>query len=101
MFRSAGDTGSAGKDYLILSTPEFEEAVRRLADWKRTLGFGVHTRLRGDWTPERIKSAVKEVYRSAPSLYYLLIVGDQTMCRRKIWHGLSSIRTVESAAINM
>ena len=76
MFRSAGDTGSAGKDYLILSTPEFEEAVRRLADWKRTLGFGVHTRLRGDWTPERIKSAVKEVYRSAPSRYYLLIVGD-------------------------
>ena len=76
MFRSAGDTGSAGKDYLILSTPEFEEAVRRLADWKRTLGFGVHTRLRGDWTPERSKSAVKEVYRSAPSLYYLLIVGD-------------------------
>lgn len=76
MFRSAGDTGSAGKDYLILSTPEFEEAVRRLADWKRTLGFGVHTRLRGYWTPERIKSAVKEVYRSAPSLYYLLIVGD-------------------------
>ena len=76
MFRSAGETGSAGKDYLILSTPEFEEAVRRLADWKRTLGFGVHTRLRGDWTPERIKSAVKEVYRSAPSLYYLLIVGD-------------------------
>lgn len=76
MFRSAGDTGSAGKDYLILSTPEFEEAVRRLADWKRTFGFGVHTRLRGDWTPERIKSAVKEVYRSAPSLYYLLIVGD-------------------------
>ena len=76
MFRSAGDTGSAGKDYLILSTPEFEEAVRRLADWKRTVGFGVHTRLRGDWTPERIKSAVKEVYRSAPSLYYLLIVGD-------------------------
>lgn len=76
MFRSAGDTGSAGKDYLILSTPEFEEAVRRLADWKRTLGFGVHTRLRGDLTPERIKSAVKEVYRSAPSLYYLLIVGD-------------------------
>lgn len=76
MFRSAGDMGSAGKDYLILSTPEFEEAVRRLADWKRTLGFGVHTRLRGDWTPERIKSAVKEVYRSAPSLYYLLIVGD-------------------------
>ena len=76
MFRSAGDTGSAGKDYLILSTPEFEEAVRRLADWKRTLGFGVHTRLRGDWTPERLKSAVKEVYRSAPSLYYLLIVGD-------------------------
>ena len=47
MFRSAGYTGSAGKDYLILSTPEFEEAVRRLADWKRTLGFGVHTRLRG------------------------------------------------------
>lgn len=30
----------------------------------------------GDWTPEHIKSAVKEVYRSAPSLYYLLIVGD-------------------------
>ena len=74
--RSAGHTGFEGKDYLILSTPEFEEVVRRLADWKRTLGFGVHTRLRGDWTPERIKSAVKEVYRSAPSLYYLLIVGD-------------------------
>ena len=63
------------KDYLIVSTPKFEEAVKRFADWKRLMGFNVHVELRDDWTSDMVKEAVKDAYNTYPALYYLLIVG--------------------------
>ena len=64
------------KDYLIVSTPKFEEAVKHFADWKRLMGFNVHVELRDDWTSDMVKEAVKDAYNTYPALYYLLIVGD-------------------------
>ena len=70
------NTTSSVKDYLIISVPKYEEAVNRFADWKRTLGFCVHIKMKDYWTPETIKAEVSDVYHSNESLYYLLIVGD-------------------------
>ncbi|WP_337568747.1 C25 family cysteine peptidase [Hallella sp.] len=65
------------KDYLIVSTPKFEEAVNRFAEWKRLMGFNVHVDLRDDWTTYSVRTTVKTAFYELPALYYLLIVGDQ------------------------
>lgn len=75
--RNVQDTLSTTKDYLIISVPQYEEAVVRFADWKRTLGFRVHIKIKEWWTPESIKAEVNDVYQRNESLYYLLIIGDQ------------------------
>ena len=65
------------KDYLIVSTNKFAEAVNRFAEWKRLMGFNVHVELRDEWTSTSVKTTVKTAYDELPALYYLLIVGDQ------------------------
>lgn len=64
------------KGYLILSTPKFNSAVEKFAEWKKVLGFDVHTVLRNEWTPETVKQEVQKQYDANSSLYYLLIIGD-------------------------
>lgn len=64
------------KDYLIVSTNKFAEAVNRFAEWKRLMGFNVHVELRDEWTSTSVKTTVKTAYDELPALYYLLIVGD-------------------------
>ncbi len=64
------------KDYLILSVPKYEQAVDKFAQWKRYMGFNVHKAIRENWTPDTIKSVVKQAYTNHNRLYYLLIVGD-------------------------
>lgn len=64
------------KDYLIISTPTFESAVRKFAEWKKRLGYIVHIALKASWTPEDVKSEVQEIYDTTGTLCYLLIIGD-------------------------
>lgn len=70
-------TADAARDYLIISTDKFADAVGRFAKWKEMLGFRVHTVLKDSWSgSDEIKAAVKDVYDNCEALYYLLIVGD-------------------------
>ncbi len=64
------------KDYLILSTYEFADAVNRFAEWKKSIGYNVHIGLNNNWQPDSIKAFVKNKYEKYPNLYYLLIIGD-------------------------
>lgn len=64
------------RDYLILSTNKYSEAVNRFAQWKRLLGFNVHIILKNDWTSTSVKDTVTDAYADLPALYYLLIIGD-------------------------
>lgn len=77
---TTGNTNSSSesnRDYLIVSTTEYEEAVKSFAEWKRTMGFKVHVVLNDNWTKEAVKSTVQDLYnRDDTNLYYLLIVGD-------------------------
>lgn len=64
------------KDYLIISTYEFADAVNRFAEWKKSIGYNVHIGLNNNWQPDSIKAFVKNKYEKYPNLYYLLIIGD-------------------------
>ena len=64
------------QDYLILSTNAYSTAVNLFAEWKRLMGFNVHIVLNDSWTSTSVMSAVADAYANLPSLYYLLIIGD-------------------------
>lgn len=64
------------KDYLIITTSKYLDAANKFAEWKRLLGFSTHILSHDDWTSSTVKAAVTEQYRNLPSLYYLLIIGD-------------------------
>lgn len=66
------------KGYLILSTPKFNSSVEKFANWKKLLGFDVYTILKDAWTSETVKQEVKKQYEANSSLYYLLIIGDNS-----------------------
>lgn len=63
-------------DYLIISHPKYETAVNQLAEWKRMLGFNVHTIMKDNWTTTSVKDSVEKIYQGSSSLDYMLIVGD-------------------------
>lgn len=61
--------------YLIITTPQFSEAVNRLADWKRTLGYNVEIISQTIWDENSVKSAVI-ASNNLGTISYLLIFGD-------------------------
>lgn len=61
--------------YLIITVPQFSEAVNKLADWKRTLGYNVEIISQNAWDENSVKSAVIASNRLG-TISYLLIFGD-------------------------
>lgn len=67
------------KSYLIISVNDFQEAVTKLAEWKRTLGYNVHVSMRSSWDSATVvKNEILNVYNEDPNLYYLLIIGSHS-----------------------
>lgn len=64
------------EDYLIISVPEYAEAVYKFAEWKKTLGFRVHVALDTMWTPSTIQAEVHNQGINLNNLQYVLIIGD-------------------------
>ena len=59
---------------LIITIPDYLEAVNKLADWKRTLGFNVRVSCKSIWNETAVKDSIMS-YTATP-IHYLLIVGD-------------------------
>jgi len=76
--RSGGNQAQPdNRDYLIISTPTYAEAVNRFAEWKRTKGFRTHVLLRNDWTVTSVKTSIMDLYNTeGVNLYYVLFVGN-------------------------
>lgn len=74
----ARSTQQIRKDYLILSIPQYANAVNRFADWKRTLGFNVHVEIKSvsEWNSSTIQSVVNYYVSNYQYLEHLLIIGD-------------------------
>lgn len=64
------------QDYLIVSVPKYEAAVQRFAEWKKLMGFNVHTIIKPNWDTTTVKSEVRKFYQKNANFYFLLIVGD-------------------------
>ena len=64
------------QDYLIISVPKYETAVQQFAEWKKLMGFNVHTIIKPNWTTATVKSEVRKFYDENMNFYFLLIVGD-------------------------
>lgn len=61
--------------YLIITVPQYAEAVSLLADWKRTLGYNVKITSNTNWNETSVKDSIVSINNNTP-LSYLLIVGD-------------------------
>lgn len=64
------------QDYLIISVPKYETAIQQFAEWKKLMGFNVHTIVKSSWTTATVKSEVQKFYAENAHFYFLLIVGD-------------------------
>lgn len=67
------------QSYLVISHPDFREAVTSFVDWKKKLGFNMITELRSNWTEMTISEFIKKEYARTPDLCYILIIGN-TSC---------------------
>lgn len=65
------------RDYLIVSTSKYATAVSKISNWKKTLGYKVHTLVKEKWTGyEEVKDSILSIYNEFPSINYLLLIGD-------------------------
>jgi hypothetical protein len=64
------------RNYLIITTNQFLESVKKFATWKRTKGFRVNIESRNTWNDTiAVKEVVAQHY-AQDATQYLLIVGD-------------------------
>lgn len=66
------------EDYLIISTSNYQSAVERLADWKRTLGFRVGVFYQNGLNTTNIRSFIQYYNYLYSNLSYILFVGNNT-----------------------
>ncbi|MBD5171595.1 MAG: hypothetical protein HDT07_06285 [Bacteroidales bacterium] len=66
------------EDYLIISSKVFEKEVGEFAEWKKTLGYRVHSSLKWMWTTQEIRDTIKSYYDNVPNLNYVLFVGPHS-----------------------
>lgn len=64
------------QDYLIISVPKYESAVQQFSEWKKLMGYNVHTIIKSNWTTATVKSEVQKFYDENANFYFLLIMGD-------------------------
>lgn len=82
--REPGSCVQASSGYLLISAPQFKDDLYEFVKWKKRLGYNVTELYDSDWTPEKIKTAIKEQYNKDESLMYLLIVGDHSIVPAEI-----------------
>ncbi len=78
-YREPGSNVKVNSGYLILSSPSFSYYLSEFIKWKKRLGYNVTSIYDSNWTPEKIKTTVKEQYENDSTLMYLLIVGDHSI----------------------
>ena len=71
------------KDYLIITVPQFLEAVNRFAEWKRLMGYNVIISVQSSWTYDDAKAEVQSQYDTCGYLYYYLLVGSHSLINSK------------------
>ena len=63
-------------DYLVISAPQFENAVEKFCKWKRQLGYNMYVEYRSDWTTSSIKEYIYNFASTHPDFSHLLMFGS-------------------------
>lgn len=74
--------------YLIISKPKYQEAVDRLAEWKRTLGYDVQVAMKSFWRVDTLFRRLAGIHASS-HIDHLLIIGDMNDvpgCGSSLYH---------------
>lgn len=77
--RSIVEGTDVAQHYLIITVPEYIQAVEDFAEWKRCMGYNTHVVVKSsnEWNPDTIKQVARNKYLECDSLLsYMLIVGD-------------------------
>jgi len=65
------------KDYIIITHKLFDNAAKKLAAWKSSLGYSVEIVSKDSWTTDEVKQAIHSRYNSwIPKPSYFVIIGD-------------------------
>ncbi|MCF8371661.1 MAG: PKD domain-containing protein [Bacteroidales bacterium] len=66
-----------GKDYIIITVPDYYTVAEKLAAWKRQLGYKVEIVEQANWTSQEVKTAIETRYQNwTPKPDYFVIIGD-------------------------
>ncbi len=64
------------EDYLIVTYGNsFDEAIDSLREWKKKLGYRVHSVGSWSWTQQQVQDTIKYFYSTLPNLTNVLIIG--------------------------
>ncbi len=64
------------EDYLIVTVlNSFDAAVDSLREWKKNLGYRVHSVGSWSWTQQQVQDTIKYFYNTLPNLTNVLIIG--------------------------
>ncbi len=67
------------EDYLVVSFGNvFDQAIDNLREWKKKLGYQVHSVSSLDWTQQQVQDTIKYFYNTLPNLTNVLIIGTDT-----------------------
>lgn len=70
-------TNGPRKDYIIITTPAYQEAAELLAKWKMQLGYSVEMNLKDNWNSIEVKDSLRAYYNNwTPHPDYFVIIGD-------------------------
>ena len=65
------------KSYILITDAAFIEAAKKLATWKRQLGYSVKLISSNSWTTEKVKDTIHALYEQwTPRPDYFVILGD-------------------------
>lgn len=62
--------------YLILSIPEYRNAIADFMDWKKCMGFNIDVIYSKSWNSNNIKETITKIYNKTGRLDYVLLIGD-------------------------
>lgn len=74
--RNRAEGAGVSGEILILTTPEFEPALKGLTLWHKMKGYSVTVESQSSWSTTLVQSTVQTAYTGQNSPDYLLIVGD-------------------------
>ncbi|QZT38037.1 T9SS type A sorting domain-containing protein [Halosquirtibacter xylanolyticus] len=71
------EVSADAKDYIIITHSSFDQAAKKLAAWKSSLGYKVDLVSQDTWTSAQVRTEIADRYREwNPKPKYYVIIGD-------------------------